>query len=103
MSPTTEAQVLDALRPIQDPDFNRSIVDLGFVKDIEIDAGRVAFKIELTTPACPVKEKFQQAAEQAVGALAGVERVEVDESEGQVRTFLADLSPGGDEQEEASA
>ncbi|MFP6625407.1 MAG: iron-sulfur cluster assembly protein, partial [Myxococcota bacterium] len=51
----SEGQILDALRPIVDPDFNKSIVELGFVKNIEIDGGKVAFAIELTTPACPVK------------------------------------------------
>ena len=38
-----EATVLDALRPIVDPDFGKSIVDLGFVKDLRIEAGRVEF------------------------------------------------------------
>ena len=50
-----EAAVLDALRPIVAPDFGKSIVDLGFVKELRIEAGRVGFAIELTTPACPVK------------------------------------------------
>ena len=70
--------VLDARRPSEDPDFNRSIVDLGFVKDISIEDGRVAFKIELTTPACPVKEQFRDAARRAVSALPGVTGVEVE-------------------------
>ncbi|MCA9513102.1 MAG: Mrp/NBP35 family ATP-binding protein [Myxococcota bacterium] len=72
----TESQVLDALRPIVDPDFQRSIVDLGFVKDVRIEAGaggaRVAFAIELTTPACPVKAEFERAAKERVEALPGV-------------------------------
>jgi ATP-binding protein involved in chromosome partitioning len=72
-----EEAVLDALRPIIDPDFGKSIVELGFVKEVSIQGGRVAFKIELTTPACPVKEEFQKAAEQRVGALEGVSEVEV--------------------------
>ena len=45
----TESAVLDALRPIVDPDFRRSIVDLGFIKNLKIDGGRVSFEIELTT------------------------------------------------------
>ncbi len=77
MSQISEADVLEALRPIEDPDFHRSIVDLGFVKHIEFDGGRVSFAIELTTPACPVKEQFKQAAQQAVSALPGVSEVEV--------------------------
>jgi len=77
MPPVTAAAVLDALRPIVDPDFGKSIVDLGFVKNIRIDGPRVSFDIELTTPACPVKEEFQRSARERVGALAGVEQVDV--------------------------
>ena len=46
----TDGDVLDALRPIIDPDFNKSIVDLGFIKDLKINGSHVAFAIELTTP-----------------------------------------------------
>lgn len=73
----TENQILDALRPIVDPDFHKSIVDLGFVKDIKIDGTGVSFAIELTTPACPVKEEFERDAMNRVGALDGVESVAV--------------------------
>src|SRR5262245_52969135 len=77
MSPVTEAAVLDALRPIVDPDFGKSIVDLGFVKELRIEGGRVSFAIELTTPACPVKSEFEKAARERVAALAGVDEVQV--------------------------
>ena len=77
MSQPSERDVLDALRPIQDPDFKRSIVDLGFVKNLRIDGGRVSFAIELTTPACPVKERFEGEARAAVAKLPGVTSVEV--------------------------
>ncbi len=73
----TESAVLAALRPIVDPDFGQSIVELGFVKNIAIDGGRVAFTIELTTPACPVKAEFERSARERVGALPGVESVDV--------------------------
>ena len=66
MSRVTEAAVLNALRPIQDPDFKKSIVDLGFIKDLRIEGPHVAFSVELTTPACPVKERFQEEARAAV-------------------------------------
>jgi len=71
------SQVLDALRPIIDPDFQKSIVDLGFVKDLRIDGDNVSFAIELTTPACPVKDEFKRAAHERVQALDGVENVAV--------------------------
>jgi ATP-binding protein involved in chromosome partitioning len=77
MPQTSESAVLDALRPIIDPDFGKSIVDLGFVKDLHIDGGRVAFAIELTTPACPVKEEFERAARERVLALPEVQDVQV--------------------------
>jgi len=78
MSQVTPAQVLDALRPIVDPDFGRSIVDLGFVRDVAIDGGRVSFKIVLTTPACPVKAEFERAARERVAAIPGVSDVRVE-------------------------
>jgi ATP-binding protein involved in chromosome partitioning len=77
MSEVTETQVLEALRPIVDPDFNRSIVDLGFIKEIRIDNQSVSFQIELTTPACPVKSEFERRAREAVSALPGVSQVDV--------------------------
>jgi ATP-binding protein involved in chromosome partitioning len=73
----TADQVLAALRPIVDPDFGKSIVDLGFIKHLAIDGGRVSFDIELTTPACPVKAEFERAAKERVAALPGVAEVAV--------------------------
>ena len=69
--------VLNALRVVVDPDIRRDIVTLGFVKDLAIDAGRVGFTIELTTPACPVKDQLREQAAAAVRALPGVEQVDV--------------------------
>jgi ATP-binding protein involved in chromosome partitioning len=74
----TPERVLDALRPIVDPDFGKSIVDLGFVKNLRIEGGRVAFSIELTTPACPVKAEFERTARERVQALEGVDEVAVE-------------------------
>jgi ATP-binding protein involved in chromosome partitioning len=68
----TEEQVLSALRDVQDPDLHKDIVTLGFVKDVRIDGGEVDFTIELTTPACPVKDDLKAQAEGKVSALAGV-------------------------------
>ncbi|HVT13706.1 MAG TPA: Mrp/NBP35 family ATP-binding protein [Fimbriimonadaceae bacterium] len=76
--PVTEAQVLEALRAVHDPDLHRDIVSLGFVKDVAIEGGAVSFTIELTTPACPVRELLQDQAEEAVSALPGVESVKVE-------------------------
>ena len=92
----TPSAILDALRPIVDPDFHKSIVDLGFVKNIEIDGGNVSFAIELTTPACPVKAEFEKAARERVVALDGVENVAVTMTS---NTRGRDLSSGAPQSE----
>ena len=61
-APQTEHAVLEALKAVKDPDLHRDIVSLGFVKNLEIQDGRVGFTIELTTPACPVKDQMQDQA-----------------------------------------
>jgi len=89
------AQVLDALKPIIDPDYNKSIVELGFVKDLRIEGARVSFAIELTTPACPVKAEFERAARERVAALDGVSEVEVSMT-AQTRHAGGPAGGGGD-------
>jgi len=70
--------VLEALKVVQDPDLGRDIVSLDFVKELRIDGGQVSFDIELTTPACPVKEQMHDQAVAAVSALDGVTGVTVN-------------------------
>jgi ATP-binding protein involved in chromosome partitioning len=77
MSSVDQTAVLDALRAVKDPDLQRDIVALNFVKDLRVDGGRVAFVIELTTPACPVKDAMREQARAAVSALPGVTEVQV--------------------------
>jgi ATP-binding protein involved in chromosome partitioning len=74
-TPDREA-VLTALRAVIDPDLRRDIVSLGFVKDLQTADGRVSFTIELTTPACPVKDQMRDQAIASVRAL-GVGDVDV--------------------------
>ena len=73
----SDADVLNALKAVQDPDLHRDIVSLGFVKDLKTSGGDVAFTIELTTPACPVKEQLKGEAEKRVRALSGVKTVSI--------------------------
>jgi ATP-binding protein involved in chromosome partitioning len=77
MASITEDLVLDALRQVIDPDLHRDIVSLGFIKNLAIDGGRVSFHVELTTPACPVKDQLKAACEERVRALDGVTEVNV--------------------------
>ncbi|MBM4060495.1 MAG: Mrp/NBP35 family ATP-binding protein [Planctomycetes bacterium] len=74
----SEADVLQALRAVHDPDLHKDIVALGFVKNVRICGGSVAFQIELTTPACPVKDLMKGQAERAVRAVPGVEQVAIE-------------------------
>ena len=77
MAQITEPDVYGALMQVKDPDLHKDIVTLGFIKDLKIEGGEVSFRIVLTTPACPVREQLQQAAEEVVRALPGVRAVHV--------------------------
>jgi ATP-binding protein involved in chromosome partitioning len=77
MAPVDRDAVLNALRVVVDPDLRKDIVSLGFVKDLTIVDGRASFTIELTTPACPVKDQMRDQAAAAVRAVPGVSDVKV--------------------------
>ncbi len=70
--------VLHALRGVIDPDLNQDIVSLGFVTRCVVEGGHVDVVINLTTPACPVKDKLKAQAEALIQALPGVTRVSVE-------------------------
>ena len=78
VSALSESAVLEALKVVTDPDLGRDIVSLGFVRNLAIDGGAVSFTIELTTPACPVKDQMRDQARAAVSALEGATTVEVE-------------------------
>jgi len=89
-----EEDVLATLKQIQDPDLHRDIVSLGFVKNMNIKGGDVSFDIELTTPACPVKETMKEEAVRRVQAIPGVQSVAVNMT-AQVRRAAVAPSEGG--------
>ena len=61
----TEKQILEALSVVQDPDLKRNIVELGFVKNIRVSSeGDVELDLVLTTPACPIRDRFKTQCEQ---------------------------------------
>jgi len=72
-----QEQILQALRQVVDPDLNRDIVSLGFIKDLKIRDGSVSFTLELTTPACPVREIMKSEAYKRVMAVPGVREVDI--------------------------
>ncbi|MDJ1182753.1 Mrp/NBP35 family ATP-binding protein [Roseofilum casamattae] len=70
--------VLDVLRPVQDPELQKSLVELNMIRQIEIDAvGNVSFTLVLTTPACPLREFIVEDCTKAVQQLPGVGEVNV--------------------------
>jgi ATP-binding protein involved in chromosome partitioning len=69
---------MDALRQVQDPDLFKDIVELGFITKCEVSGGDVDVTINLTTPACPVKEQMKGQAEGFIREIPGVERVQVE-------------------------
>jgi ATP-binding protein involved in chromosome partitioning len=76
--PVTDAQVIDALRPVQDPEIGKSIVDLGMVKQVVIDGGLVTVTVALTVAGCPLKAEITKRVTDATSALDGVSGVKVD-------------------------
>jgi Mrp family chromosome partitioning ATPase/DUF971 family protein len=74
-----QGDVLQVLKSVIDPDLNADIVTLGFVQNLKLDADSrtVAFDVELTTPACPVKEQFKTDCERLVLDLPWTGKVEV--------------------------
>jgi ATP-binding protein involved in chromosome partitioning len=74
----TEAAILDALRPVEDPEIRRSIVDLDMVRGIEVDGPNVRVTVALTVAGCPLRAEITNRVTAAVSALPGVESVAVD-------------------------
>jgi ATP-binding protein involved in chromosome partitioning len=72
-------QLVDALRPVEDPELHRSIVDLGMLRDVAVDGGgQVRVQIALTVPGCPLRNEIQRRVTDAVTALDGVRSVDLD-------------------------
>lgn len=70
--------VLDVLRPVQDPELQKSLVELNMIRNVKIDGGTVSFTLVLTTPACPLREFIVEDCQKAVKQLPDVEEVVVD-------------------------
>ncbi|KAI3513763.1 hypothetical protein L1887_11905 [Cichorium endivia] len=92
-----ENDVLKALSQIIDPDFGTDIVSCGFIKDLLVDdaSGEVSFRLELTTPACPVKDMFEQKANEVVAALPWVQNVKVTMSAQPAKQIYSAQLPAG--------
>jgi ATP-binding protein involved in chromosome partitioning len=76
MAPS-ERDVIEALRPVLDPELGVSIVELEMVRAVEIRRGRVTVTVALTVPGCPLREEITRRVSEAVGPLKGVREVSV--------------------------
>ncbi|MFN6122779.1 MAG: Mrp/NBP35 family ATP-binding protein [Actinomycetes bacterium] len=74
----TSDQIIDVLRPVEDPELRRSIVDLGMVRHVQIDGGRVGVQVALTVAGCPLRNEIQRRVTEAVLQLDGVVEVGLD-------------------------
>jgi ATP-binding protein involved in chromosome partitioning len=70
--------VLEVLRPVQDPELRKSLVEMNMIRNVKIDAGKVSFTLVLTTPACPLREFIVEDCQKAVKKLPGVTDVFVE-------------------------
>jgi len=78
MLPLNEENVLTALKLVKDPDLHRDIVSLNFVKNLKITGKNLSFTLELTTPACPVRDQFVSDCERAIRQnVEGVGKVDI--------------------------
>ncbi len=78
MSAVTEEAVTEALRPVEDPELHRSIVDLGMVRSIDIALPQVTVAIDLTIAGCPLRAEIDRRVSEAVEALDGVESTVIE-------------------------
>lgn len=74
----TEEQVLAALGQVQDPDLHKDLVTLKMIKNVKICEGNIAFQVELTTPACPLKEKIEADCREAIATIPGVTNLKIE-------------------------
>ncbi|WP_013321857.1 Mrp/NBP35 family ATP-binding protein [Gloeothece verrucosa] len=70
--------ILEVLRPVQDPELQKSLVDLNMIRNVKIEGETVSFTLVLTTPACPLREFIVEDCQKAVKQLPGVEKVQVE-------------------------
>ena len=77
MTPPTDTQLRDALRTVLDPELRVDLVTAGMVKRAEVAGGVARVEVELTTPACPLKDQIERDVRAALARVPGVTAVEL--------------------------
>ncbi|MSP37904.1 MAG: iron-sulfur cluster carrier protein ApbC [Deltaproteobacteria bacterium] len=78
MDTVSQENILAALSKVEDPELHRDIVSLGMVKNLGVKDGKVSFTVELTTPACPLRETIETDCKKALAAVAGITSLEIN-------------------------
>jgi Mrp family chromosome partitioning ATPase len=77
----TEVEIRKALEGVMDPELHKSLIELGMIREIRIKGAQVEITLALTTMGCPLKEQIVGDVERVVGALEGVQQVDVELAE----------------------
>ena len=77
METVSQVQILEALKKVQDPELHRDIVSLGMVKELNVNDGKISFTVELTTPACPLRETIEGDCRKVLKDVPGVRELEI--------------------------
>jgi len=72
------SSVLEVLKPVQDPELRKSLVELNMIRNVKIEDGNVSFTLVLTTPACPLRQFIVEDCERAIKTLPGVNKIDVE-------------------------
>lgn len=70
-------EVINKLREVEEPELHKDLVTLNMIRDVKVDGDKVSFRIILTTPACPLRDKIENDARRAVLQLPGIKTVEI--------------------------
>jgi ATP-binding protein involved in chromosome partitioning len=74
----THEKILEVLKKVQDPELHRDIVSLGMVKNVVINDDKIGFTVELTTPACPLRETIETDCRKALSEIPGIKALEIN-------------------------
>ncbi len=77
MEHVSPEQILAALKEVQDPELHRDIVSLGMVKNLAVNDGKISFTVELTTPACPLRETIEADCKKVLSRMPGIRDLEI--------------------------
>lgn len=78
MAELSKNGILNSLRRVNDPDLHKDLVTLNMIKDVKVDGNSVFIEVELTTPACPLKDKIKNDCVNAIKAdFPGLDKIDV--------------------------